>query len=77
MGKTRSQAVVLDAGALIAFERGDPRLRALFREAVRVGARLVIPAAVVLIARRKRATVLTSDVEDLRRLDPTLQLERV
>lgn len=130
MGKARSRALVLDASALIAFERGDPRLRALFREAVRVGARLVIPtgvigqvfrnsarqvplcallngptttvppldrplaeavgtlcgragthdvvdAQVVLVARRERATVLTSDVEDLKRLDPALQLERV
>ena len=120
----------MDAGALIAFERGDARLRALFREAVRVGARLVSPAGVVgqvfrdsprqvplcallngptttvspldrplaeavgmlcgragssdvvdaqvvLVARRERAAVLTSDVEDLKRLDPTIELERV
>lgn len=130
MGKARPQAVVLDAGALIAFERGDARMRALFREAVRIEARLVIPAgvvgqvfrdsarqvplrallngpttvvpaldrelaqavgtlcgrasssdvvdaSVVLIARRERATVLTSDFEDLKRLDPTLPLQRV
>jgi hypothetical protein len=34
----------VDAGALIAFERGDMRMRALVREAVKVGARLVVPA---------------------------------
>lgn len=47
MGKARAQAVVLDAGALIAFERGDARMRALVREALMTGARLVIPAAVL------------------------------
>jgi len=36
--------VVLDAGALIAFERGDARMRALVREALKTGVRLVIPA---------------------------------
>jgi hypothetical protein len=120
----------LDAGALIAFERADARMRALCREAVRLGARLVIPAgvvgqvfrdstrqvplrallngpttvvppldralaeaagalcgrvgttdvvdaSVVLVARLEHATVVTSDVNDLRRLDPSLNLERV
>jgi len=32
---------------------------------------------VVLIARRERAVVMTSDVDDLRRLDPGLPLERI
>jgi rRNA-processing protein FCF1 len=130
MGKARPQTVVLDAGALIAFERGDARMRALVREALRAGARLVIPAAVlgqvwrgsppqaplralvkvptttvlaldqvlaeaagvlcgragtsdvidasvVLVARRERAVVVTSDIDDLRRLDPGVPLERV
>ena len=130
MGKARSKAVVLDAGALIAFERGDARMRALCREALRVGARLLVPAgvvgqvfrdrsrqvplrallngsttevppldrllaeaagtlcgragtsdvvdaSVVLIAKQQRAPVITSDVKDLERLDPTLALERI
>ncbi len=47
MGKESPRAVVLDAGALIAFERGDGRMRALVREALRLGARLVIPAGVL------------------------------
>ena len=47
MGKASPGAVVLDAGALIAFERGDARMRALCREALRTRARLVVPAAVV------------------------------
>jgi hypothetical protein len=130
MGKARPQAIVLDAGALIAFERGDGRMRALVRDALKAGARLVIPAgalgqawrgaarqvplralvkgpttvipaldqvlaeaagvlcgragtsdvvdaSVVLVARREHAVVVTSDVDDLRQLDPGLRLERV
>jgi predicted nucleic acid-binding protein len=130
MGKANSKAVVLDAGALIAFERADPRMRALCREALRTGARLVVPAGVVgqvwrdsvrqvplrallmgettsipaldqtmaqaagtlcgragtsdvidatvaLTARLEHAVVVTSDVEDIRRLDPSLSIERV
>jgi predicted nucleic acid-binding protein len=130
MGKAYSRAVVLDAGALIAFERADPRMRALLREAIRTRTKVVVPAgvvaqvfrdrarqvplcsllnaditlvppfdrtlaeasgalcgrmgtsdvvdaSVVLIARREKAAVLTSDVGDLRALDPKLKLERV
>ena len=130
MGKTSPPAVVLDAGALIAFERADPRMRALCREALRTGAKLLIPAGVlgqvwrdnarqvplralltgqttsipeldqamaqaagilcgragtsdvidatvVLTARLERAVVVTTDVEDIRRLDPTLVIERI
>jgi predicted nucleic acid-binding protein len=55
MGKARSRniriktprTVVFDSGALIAFERGDERMRALMLEARASGARLVIPAGVI------------------------------
>ncbi len=54
MGKARPRnvrspprPVVLDSGALIAFERGDERMRALLVEARKAGARLVIPAGVL------------------------------
>jgi hypothetical protein len=47
MGKASPGAVVLDAGALIAFERADPRMRALCREALRTRTRLIVPAGVV------------------------------
>lgn len=47
MGEKGPGAVVLDAGALIAFERADPRMRALVREALRRGTRLIVPAAVL------------------------------
>jgi len=130
MGKEAVGAVVLDAGALIAFERAHPRMRALVREAIRTKTRVVIPAgvlgqvfrdgarqvqlrallagptsevppldqilaeaagtlcgrtktsdvidaSVVLTARRCRAPVITSDVADLHKLDPTLRLERI
>jgi hypothetical protein len=130
MGKARPQAVVLDAGALVAFERADQRMRALLREAIRIGAPLIVPAgvvgqvfrnaarqvplrallngptsvvppldralaeaagtlcgrtgtsdvvdaSVVLEARRAHAVVVTSDIRDLRALDPALRLERV
>jgi rRNA-processing protein FCF1 len=130
MGKAHPQAVVLDTGALIAFERGDGHMRALVREALKSRARLVIPAgvlgqawrgaarqgplralvkgpttvvpaldqvlaeaagllcgragtsdvidaSVVLVARRERAIVVTSDMDDLRHLDPGLPLERI
>ena len=130
MGKARARSVVLDAGALIAFERRDARMRALVRRALETKSRLIIPAgvlaqvyrnpaeqvplralangptttvppldralaeasgtlcgrtgtsdvvdaSVVLVARRERAVVVTSDTDDLRRLDPTLELARV
>lgn len=47
MGKERPRAVVLDAGALIAFERGDERMRALVRHALRTQRALVVPAGVI------------------------------
>jgi hypothetical protein len=130
MGKARPQALVLDAGALIAFERGDGRARALVREALRAGVRLIVPAgvlgqvwrgaarqaplralmkgpttvapaldqvlaeaagvlcartgtsdvidaSVVLVARRERAVVVTSDLDDITRLDRGLAVERI
>jgi hypothetical protein len=43
----------------------------------RSGTAGVIDASVVLTARRERAVVVTSDVDDLRRLDRTLQLHRI
>lgn len=125
MGTERPRAVVLDAGALVAFERNDRRVRRLvelakehsrplhipagvvaqtwrngsrqarlaglvrsdavkvhaldLEEARAVGALCgtsgtadVIDASVALLARREDAAVLTSDPDDLRRLDPTL-----
>jgi hypothetical protein len=39
--------VTLDTGALIAIERGDPRMQALLDEAAAVGADLAVPAGVL------------------------------
>ena len=39
--------VVLDAGALIAFERGDERVKSILRGALALGSRVVIPATVL------------------------------
>jgi len=43
----------------------------------RTGTSDVIDASVILTARRTQAPVVTSDIDDLRRLDPTVRLERV
>lgn len=129
MGPEPSGAVVLDAGALVAFERNDRRVRRLIELAIEHGRRLHVPAGVVgqvwrdgarqvrlvrlvssdvlfvcpldlaearaagalcgvtgtsdvidasvaLLARRHGASVVTSDPDDLRRLDPHLNLVR-
>ena len=121
------KAVVLDSGALIAFERNDKKVRTLIELAHGHGRTLHVPAGVVaqvwrdgrrqsrlarllgsnvvavraldraeaqavgvlcgekrhndvvdasviLLARRLRAKIVTSDSDDLQRLDPTLRL---
>jgi predicted nucleic acid-binding protein len=47
MGEEGPGSVVLDAGALIALERADPRIRALLRRALRRRTRLIVPAGVL------------------------------
>jgi predicted nucleic acid-binding protein len=127
MGPSRPRPVVLDAGALVAFERNDRRVRRLVELAAEHGASVHVPAGVIgqvwrdgsrqvrlarllksglldvrdlgldearaagslcgiagtadvidasvaLLARRHHAAVVTSDPDDLRRLDPELQL---
>jgi predicted nucleic acid-binding protein len=127
MGSRRPRPVVLDAGAFIAFERNDKRVRTLIelslshrgalyapasvvaqvwhdgRRQARI-ARLIgsgavdiqpldledaqatgvlcgrssskdiVDAHVVLVARREGAIVVTSDPDDLRRIDPDIEL---
>jgi len=55
---------VLDAGALIAFGA----LRGLRRTAD------IVDASVVLLAKRHDAVVVTSDPDDLRKLDDSIEL---
>ena len=128
MGTARPRPVVLDTGALMAFERNDARVRRMFELAVehaipihvpagviaqawRDGTRQarlsrlvgsgwlsvhpldiekakgagsicgrsktadVVDASVVLLARRHAATVVTSDPDDIARVDPDLPIE--
>jgi hypothetical protein len=127
MGVERARAVVLDTGALIAFERNDRRVRALVELAIvnrgdlhapagviaqawrdgRTQARLarllgsgvvaitaldadearavgvlcretgvsdIVDASVVLLARRYSARVVTSDPQDIGRIDASVDL---
>jgi hypothetical protein len=126
----RQAGVTLDAGALIALERGERKMVALLQEALSSGACLRIPAgvigqawrggakqavlarllrsdhveirvldeylaracgelcaatatadvidaSVVITAREHGDSIVTSDVDDLRRLDPAAKIERV
>lgn len=55
MGKARAgQVIVFDAGALIALEKRDPRLRALLRELTRDD-RILLPATVLAQVWRRPA----------------------
>ena len=128
MGPRRPRPVVLDAGALIAFEKNDRKVRTLVELALAHGAPLwtrraessrrcgatgvarlvshgssgpdlvrvqpldreeaqatgaicgetgtrdVVDASVVLLARKHGAAIVTSDPEDLKRVDPSAQL---
>lgn len=130
MGRTRTRTaagIVLDAGALIALDRGDKRMIALLQRALMQGRAFRVPAgvvgqawrdgrvqvvlarflrseevtiipldeglarscgelcaatnspdvidaSVVIIARERRDPIVTSDPNDLRRLDPAAQI---
>lgn len=127
MGARRPRPVVLDAGAFIAFERNDKRVRTLIELSVkhrgalhapasvvaqvwrdgrrqariarliasgaveiqpldledaqatgvlcgRSSSKDIVDAHVVLVARRESAIVVTSDPDDLRRIDPDIEL---
>lgn len=47
MGSPRPRPVVLDAGALIQFDRGQARMRALIELALQRSAPLIVPAGVL------------------------------
>ena len=130
MGRTRARTaagIVLDAGALIALDRGDKRIIALLQRALAQGRAFRVPAGVVgqswcdgrvqvalarflrseeveiipldeqlarscgelcgaagsadmieasvgILARERRDLIVTSDLNDLRRLDPSAQI---
>ena len=70
--------IVFDSGALIAFERGDARTRALVREALDTGARVIIPAGVLAQVWRQPAAQVSlgalsrSSVSEVVTLDQAL-----
>ena len=130
MGRTRARSaagIMLDAGALIALDRGDQRIIALLQRALAQGRAFRVPAgvvgqtwrdgrvqvtlarflrseeveiipldeqlarscgelcgaaspadiidaSVVILARERRDLIVTSDPNDLRRLDPSAQI---
>ena len=65
--------LTLDAGALLALERGDARVRALLRRASEVGTALDVPAGLVARAVRGPAAVARSrpGVEEMLTTDPS------
>ncbi|HEX3594629.1 MAG TPA: hypothetical protein VGL81_35125 [Polyangiaceae bacterium] len=64
MGPRRPRAVVLEAGAFIAFEKSDRKVRTLIELSMIHGAPLHTTGGVVAI-------IVTSDPEDLKRLEPS------
>lgn len=79
-GRAKSLSAWVDSAmeALIAFEKNDRHVRTLVELSIAnggdSGSRDVVDASVALLAARHRAVVLTSDAEDLRRIDPRLDL---
>ena len=75
MGARRARPIVLDAGAFIAFERNDRRVRALFELAIAHRGALFAPAAVIAQVWRdgskqaRLARLIGSGVVDVQPLD--------
>jgi predicted nucleic acid-binding protein len=75
VGSPRPRSVVLDAGALVAFERNDRRLRRLIELAAEHGGSLHVPAGVVAQVWRggsrqaRLARLLNSELVNVRDLD--------
>jgi predicted nucleic acid-binding protein len=75
VGSPRARSVVLDAGALVAFERNDRRLRRLIELAAEHGGSLHVPAGVVGQVWRggsrqaRLARLLNSELVNVRDLD--------
>ncbi|MBK6580256.1 MAG: hypothetical protein IPG17_29640 [Sandaracinaceae bacterium] len=80
MGPSRPRPVVFDAGAFIAFEKNEVQpldLEEAMATGILCGDRNVndvVDASVVLLARRCGACIVTSDPDDLRRIDPNVVL---
>ena len=66
MGAQSSRNLTFDAGGLIAFDRGDPRVRAILRHALATGVDIAVPAGALAQAWRdgsgqSRLAALVSD----------------
>jgi len=70
-------ARLLGSGLVEIESLDDRRARAAGQVCGVAGTSDVVDASVVLCARARTHTVLTSDLDDLRRLDPSLQYVRV
>jgi threonine dehydrogenase-like Zn-dependent dehydrogenase len=70
-------ARLLGSSTVIVETLDDRRARAAGQLCGVKGTRDIIDASVVLCARSRGHAILTSDVGDLRRLDPTIELLRV
>ena len=56
MGAHGPRNLTLDAGGLIAFDRGDPRVRAILRQALEAGVDIAVPAGALAQAWRNGST---------------------
>ena len=75
--------VTLDAGALIALDRNDRNVLVLLARARELGARVTVPATELAptvrrpCAKRAKQVIVTSDPDDLARLDASATLVRI
>lgn len=78
MGRSGPRPIVLDTGALIAFERADQRIRATIRRATEAGSGILVPAGVVAEVWRdgtrqaQLARLLTNDAITVPALDEVI-----
>jgi predicted nucleic acid-binding protein len=70
---TAKRGLTLDAGALIAYERGEQRIRAIVREARANDRAITVPAAVVAEAWRGGHRRWLADLLDLAEVEPVTE----
>jgi hypothetical protein len=77
-GRTQARlAQLLNSAAVEVVPLSDAQAREAGQLCGATNTRDVIDASVVLLAREKGVAAVTSDIDDLRRLDPDLELIRV
>ena len=70
---TATRGLTLDAGALIAYERGQQRMRAIVREASAKDRAIAVPAVVVAEAWRGGHRRWLADLLDLAEVEPVTE----